>query len=276
MTRPVDEEPWILAKRFSGEISSALGPVLLDVMVVGSATLGDWRPESDIDLVCVAARTLRPQEIDALSRIHAGSRCAYGHTIDAVYVTAECLSLGPDSVDSVVESVAGVVHHESTDGQLNWVTWLNILQSGVRIGPGIEDVERVRPENSGISIPEADVRDGAVAYSATNLDEYWGNRITLSERMYMATSADDPIPQFEIEWMSLGPARLLATVLTGRVVSKSDGGRFAADRFPGFTAHMKRVLDARIEPDASRTWTRNDLKRSLDLALRCVELGTVK
>jgi len=74
--------------------------------------------------------------------------------------------------------------------------------------------------------------------------------------------------------MSLGPARLLATVLTGRVVSKSDGGQFAATQFPGFAEHIDRVLHARQQPDTSPTSDRDELRRALELAQHCVDLGT--
>ncbi|TDA87906.1 aminoglycoside adenylyltransferase domain-containing protein, partial [Halomonas marinisediminis] len=75
------------------------------------------------------------------------------------------------------------------------------------------------------------------------------------------------------EWMSLGPARLLVTVLTGRIVSKSEGGELAADRSAEFRPHLTQVLDARRGADATRTWSREDLERSLDLARICVRLG---
>jgi len=87
--------PWSLARRFSDDLSGVFGSVLCDVMVVGSATLGDWQADSDVDLVCVVARTPDPAELDTISRLHNRSRHEYGHTIDAMYVTPECLSLGP-------------------------------------------------------------------------------------------------------------------------------------------------------------------------------------
>ncbi len=269
------EDPWILAERFSERLSGVLGDILSDVLVVGSATLDDWRMGSDVDLVCVVARDLDDYHCGAISPLHAGSKEEYRHTIDAIYLTRDCLAKGPGSAASAVESVAGVVDAESVGGQLNWVTWLNILQCGVRVDFATgERVRPVRPEDSGILVAEEEVREGAVRFSSVNLDSYWRGRAKLSEQLYLSTGAENPIPAFEIEWMSLGPARLLATVLTGRVVSKSAGGEAAACRFPRFQEHLERVLRARAQPESDSVWDRDDLRHSLDLARECVEVGT--
>ncbi|MFD7495460.1 aminoglycoside adenylyltransferase domain-containing protein [Streptomyces sp. NPDC059832] len=191
-----------------------------------------------------------------------------------MYVTRDGLAKGPDTLQSVVASVAGTLHPESTDGPMNWATWLDIVQSGVRV-PLAEDgaMTAVDPRSAGMPIEEAAARDGAVRFSRANLDQYWRNRITLSEQIHLHDEAAHPVSTFEVEWMSLGPARLLATVLTGRIVSKSEGGELAADRSPEFRPHLTQVLDARRGADVTRTWSRGDLQRSLDLARICVRLG---
>ncbi|MFI5771584.1 nucleotidyltransferase domain-containing protein [Streptomyces sp. NPDC051658] len=269
-----DQEPWILARRFTNRLGDALGDTLRDVVVVGSASLGDWQANSDIDLVCVVARELDSRARDAVSPLHENSKDEYGHTIDAMYVTRDGLAKGPDTLQSVVASVAGTLHPESTDGPMNWATWLNIVQSGVRV-PLAEDgaMTAVDPRSAGMPIEEETARDGAIRFSRVNLDQYWRNRITLSEQIYLHNEAAHPVSTFEVEWMSLGPARLLATVLTGRIVSKSEGGELAADRSPEFRPHLAQVLDARRGADVTRTWSRGDLERSLDLARICVRLG---
>ncbi|MEV7007468.1 nucleotidyltransferase domain-containing protein [Streptosporangium sp. NPDC051022] len=268
-------EPWSLARRFANRLAGVLDGALRDVVVIGSASLGDWQASSDIDLVCTVERELDAQARDAVSPLHGNSRDEYGHTIDAMYVTSEGLAKGPEGIPSVVASIAGTLHAESTDGPLNWVTWLNIVQSGVSV-PLTEDgvMTAVDPENSGIPIRGEILREGAVGFSRTNLDEYWRNRVNLSEQIYLQNRTDQPVPAFEIEWMSLGPARLLATVLTGRIVSKSEGGELAAGRFPEFGPHLERVLEARRGADTTRTWDHGDLERSLELARTCVRLGT--
>ncbi|MFD0343235.1 nucleotidyltransferase domain-containing protein [Streptomyces sp. NPDC127117] len=269
-----DQEPWILARRFTNRLTDALGDTLRDVVVVGSASLGDWQANSDIDLVCVVENALDSRARDAVSPLHENSEHEYGHTIDAMYVTRDGLAKGPDALPSVVASVAGALHPESTDGPMNWATWLNIVQSGVRV-PLAEDgaMTAVAPGNAGLPIEEETARDGAISFSRTNLDQYWRNRITLSEQIYLNNETAHPVSTFEVEWMSLGPARLLATVLTGRIVSKSEGGELAADRSPEFRPHLTRVLDTRRGADVTRTWSREDLERSLALARICVRLG---
>lgn len=269
-----DQEPWTLARRFTNRLTDALGDNLRDVVVVGSASLGDWQANSDIDLVCVVTRELDSQERDAVSPLHENSEQEYGHTIDAMYVTREGLAKGPDALQSLVASVAGTLHPESTDGPMNWATWLNIVQSGVRV-PLAEDgaLTVVDQRSTRIQIEEEAARDGAIRFSRANLDQYWRNRIILSEHIYLNGEVAHPVSTFEVEWMSLGPARLLATVLTGRVVSKSEGGELASDRSPEFRRHLTQVLDARRGSDTTRTWSREDLERSLDLARICVRLG---
>jgi hypothetical protein len=269
-----DQEPWILARRFTNRLADVLGDTLREVVVVGSASLGDWQANSDIDLVCVVEKGLDSRARDAVSPLHENSEHEYGHTIDAMYVTRDGLAKGPDTLQSVVASVAGTLHPESTDGPMNWATWLNIVQSGVRV-PLAEGGEMtlVDPGGAGVPIEEETARDGAIRFSRANLDQYWRNRITLSEQIYLNEEAAHSVSAFEVEWMSLGPARLLATVLTGRIVSKSEGGELAADRSPEFRQHLTQVLDARRGVDAPRSWSRGYLERSLDLARICVRLG---
>lgn len=241
-----DQEPWTLARRFTSRLTDALGDALRDVVVVGSASLGDWQANSDIDLVCVVTRGLDSQARDAVSPLHENSEHEYGHTIDAMYVTRDGLAKGPDALQSVVASVAGTLHPESTDGPMNWATWLNIVQSGVRVpiaeGGALTVVDR---RSTGTQIEEEAARDGAIRFSRANLDQYWRNRIVLSEQIYLNDEAAHPVSTFEVEWMSLGPTRLLATVLTGRIVSKSEGGELASGRSPEFRRHLTQVLDAR-------------------------------
>lgn len=269
------QEPWVLARRFANRLGDTLGAILRDVVVVGSASLGDWQANSDIDLVCIVERELDSQECDVVSPLHANSKEDYGHTIDAMYVTRDGLAKGPDHLPSVVASVAGTLHPESTDGPLNWATWLNIVQSGVLVPPAEDGAMTVvDPSDGGIPVEEEAAREGAIRFSCANLDRYWRNRITLSEQIYLGSETTHPVSAFEVEWMSLGPARLLATVLTGRIVSKSEGGELAADRFPEFRPHLTQVLASRRGTDATRTWEREDLERSLDLARICVRLGT--
>lgn len=200
-----DQEPWILARRFTNRLADALGDTLRDVVVVGSASLGDWQANSDIDLVCVVARGLDSRARDAVSPLHENSKHEYGHTIDAMYVTRDGLAKGPDTLRSVVASVAGTLHPESTDGPMNWATWLNIVQSGVRV-PLAEDgaMTAVDPRSAGMPIEEETARDGAIRFSRANLDQYWRNRITLSEQIYLHNEAAHPVSTFEVEWMSLG------------------------------------------------------------------------
>lgn len=269
-----DREPWILVRRFTNRLVEVLGDALRDVVVVGSASLGDWQANSDIDLVCVVERELDSRARDAVAPLHEKSRYEYGHTIDAMYVTRDGLAKGPDGLRSVVASVAGTLYPESTDGPMNWATWLNIVQSGVRVPLAADGVMAVvDPRNAGVPIEGEVARDGAVGFSRANLDQYWRNRITLSEQIHLADGATHPVSAFEVEWMSLGPARLLATVLTGRIVSKSEGGELAADRYPEFGGHLSRVLDVRRAVATTTVWGREDLERSLDLARLCVRLG---
>ncbi|MGW2846697.1 nucleotidyltransferase domain-containing protein [Streptomyces sp. NPDC001274] len=274
---PIDpgREPWVLARRFTHRLADVLGDTLRDVVVVGSASLGDWRAESDVDLVCVVERELDAPAREAVAPLHERSREEYGHTVDAMYVTRDGLAKGPDALRSVVATVAGVLHPESTDGPMNWPTWLNIVQCGVRVPlAGDGALSAVAAGSAGFPIEEGAARDGAVGFSRANLDQYWRGRADLSERFHLAEGATRPVSAFEVEWMSLGPARLLATVRTGRIVSKSEGGELAAELFAEFRPHLARVLDARRGEGSARTWGRADLERSLDIARRCVRLGT--
>lgn len=104
---------------------------------------------------------------------------------------------------------------------MNSATRLNIVQSSVRV-PRTKDVALTAVDSwsSGIPIDEETARDGAIRFSRAYLDQYWRNRITLSEQIYLHDETPHPVPAFEIE---------------------SEGDEPAADRFPEFRPHLTEV-----------------------------------
>lgn len=91
-----------------------------------------------------------------------------------------------------------------------------------------------------------------------------------------ARSDDDTVPAEAIEWLALGAQRLVVTIETGRVVSKSAAAEFAAQRWPEYAELLTRVLASRrgeAQPCAAQPFTVRDARRAAALVLDCAALA---
>lgn len=239
-------------------------PRLLDtVLVTGSATAGDWWPGiSDIDLVLVVARAPTSAELDRLTRVHADT--IPDGAIDGLYLTASQLRSGPVATDRAVQVVDGELSVDAAGGQLSWVTWREIEQGweGRATDEGVTAWGR-----STHRFPGSDA--GARAFSRDNLRAYWKPLGRDARAALEGRSPIDAVDERMLRWIALGPARLVATIETGDILSKSGAASFAADRWP----HSRDLLDRAVASrrGADVTFSVSDALVALDLLDACVE-----
>jgi len=233
---------------FTLRLERAVPGLLERVLPTGSAQSDDWRPDrSDVDVVVVTTRPVTANDTAALTALHAGGR------VDGLYLTQEQLAAGPDSIPSAPQVVDGRFRLDQAADQLTWVTWLELEQGGAH--PLF-----------------ADTAARAALASRRNLVEYWsrvGRRGMRRARFRRGTSQ---VSSGAVEWIVLGPPRLVVTIEQGRVVSKSDAGRFAAEQWPEHRELIERVL--RFRQGGEERFTMRDVRESATLLRVCVERGT--
>ncbi|RJT90363.1 nucleotidyltransferase domain-containing protein [Cryobacterium melibiosiphilum] len=262
--------PTVLRTRLTAFISEhrRLAPGFLDrVVVTGSATAGDWwEGTSDIDLVLVIRRAPSQDELVALGELHR-STISEG-PVDGVYLTEQQLAEGPDTVGAAPQVVEGALDTQARGTQLTWVTWREV-ESGVE---GVVDaVGAITWMPSARRFPGAE--EGARAFSRHNLRDYW-QPLGIRARAQLFSRCDsDPVDPVTVRWIALGPARLVATIETGDVISKSASGAFAAERWPAHAEFLLRAVASRTGEDIP--FTVADARQALDLLDQCVEITGV-
>jgi hypothetical protein len=117
----------------------------------------------------------------------------------------------------------------------------------------------------------SDVPDRAIAASRENLRTYWIPYATDTSERLAARTDDEAVPAEAIEWLALGAQRLVVTMETGRVVSKSEAAEFAAGRWPQYAGLLTRVLASRR--GASAQFTVSDARLSVALVRDCVAVA---
>ena len=230
-------------------------------IVTGSAVAGDWHPGvSDIDVVFVVTRD-PIDDLPGLAQLHAASQ----PHIDGVYLTESEIARGPDVVVSAPQVVEGVLVSELAGAQLSWVTWRE-LESGVQ---GVVDGGDV------IWSPVADrhpgAAEGVVAFSRDNLLDYWQRIGDGVERELAERPDDGPVRPETVRWVALGPIRLVATIETGDVLSKTAAAAFAAERWPEHAELLERVV--RDRAGDRQDFTAGDGREALTLLRKCVAVA---
>lgn len=194
--------------------------------LTGSAALGDFRPgRSDLDFVAVLAWSLSGEDVAALDRVHDHYLSDGGRPrLDGIWVRAADLAAGPDA------AVPGPATRDGgflpiAKGARDPVTWATLATHGAplrgTLPPDLwNDRRRLR------------------AWTAANVESYWA-RWLRSAANPLGVRGLLLLRDAEVQWGVLGISRLVHTLATGVIVSKSDAGRAA---MPGFPLH-KRILE---------------------------------
>jgi len=230
-------------------------------VVTGSAATGDWHPGvSGIDVVFVVTRD-PVNDLPALAELHAAS----DPHIDGVYLTESELARVPEVVQTAPQVVEGVLVSQLEGAQLSWITWRE-LESGVQ---GVVDGGDV------IWTPVADryagTQEGVVAFSRQNLLDYWQRIGESLEQELAGREEGSPLRPETVRWVALGPIRLVATIDTGEVLSKTAAADYAAERWPEHAELLQRAV--RDRAGDRQEFTVRDGRQALELLRACVDVA---
>ncbi|GAA4668187.1 nucleotidyltransferase domain-containing protein [Frondihabitans cladoniiphilus] len=235
---------------------------LTRLLVTGSAIAGDWWPgTSDIDVVFVVDRPLTETELDTLRILHAET--IPDGPIDGIYLTEEQLAGPPDDLGAAIQVVEGKLTPDLPGSQLTWITWRE-METGVE----------TEVTDTGIHAWSASRRrwrgsvEGSQGFSRQNLLDYWAPLGSSAREQLKARQDDVPVAASSVVWLALGPPRLLVTITTGEIVSKSAAATFAANRWPEFSDLLLRAVASRAGDQI--TFTAGDARSAVALLEKCV------
>lgn len=262
---PADPRAVAILERFVREVARRLPGLLAEVHPTGSALTDDWQPaHSDVDAVFVVRRSVSTEDADALAEAHAATQGA--HCVDGVYLIADELAANPDNVGATPQAVDGVFAPTKAGGQLNWVTWRerSTAPRGV-----VDDGGAIRwrdPVGGFTQFAEL------AQFCKQNLATYWSGVVD-QWRAALDTGrlTDDDVDTYSVVWTVLGPPRLVVTIETGEVVSKTASGQFAAERWPEHGSLIERALSSRA--GGLETFGLPDAAAVVALGRRVVEEG---
>jgi hypothetical protein len=213
-----DHDGWIDPLRLWLRTFDEVAPGAVEgLYVVGSAALGDWQPgQSDIDIVAVTAEPADEELSGTLRAAHAIYRERHPErTVDGPFVAWGDLTVPPAAI-SRPWMLGGAYRHDAECFEINPVTWFTLVRYGITVRG---------TELSELPIP-TDL-DERIRFVADNSLSYWRSvhRDLAGALHELADGAT--LPSSVAQWCVLGVCRMLYTVTTGDVISKSGAGRWA-------------------------------------------------
>jgi hypothetical protein len=208
-----------------------------DVYLVGSVALGDFQEgQSDIDFIALVANSPSRSQRDSLARVHAGMAASEGPHFDGFYIERAKLRQSPARNEEAPFSVNGVFHSGDICFEINPVTWLCLAEHGIA-------VRGSPPQTLAIAADPIALQ----AYQINNLRTYWEPWIEGSSKALAHKAADEAVDAAVLAWGILGTLRITCTLGTGRIVSKSEAGRWALTRYRAqWHSVIRDVLRARL------------------------------
>ncbi|WP_254678080.1 DUF4111 domain-containing protein [Agrococcus sp. SGAir0287] len=194
--------------------------------IAGSIALRAYRPgRSDIDLLVVlGGGAIRRRDMRRLRRLHRSqlpriaARVVRGHGLSA---TCNASFVHVSELTRPVRAIRPIASHVgerfavSEAFDVNPVVWRELVDGGVVLRGGPIAGWGLDPEPAALQ-----------AWCRENLEGYWrAQRDALAARRL-------PMSTATLEWCVLGPARLDATLVTHRILSKDQAGVVALARFP--------------------------------------------
>lgn len=252
-----------LVHAFAREHRRRLPGLLGSIVMTGSATLDDWHPGiSDIDLVLTTTRPVAVDDLPVIAELHAVPEA--GTPIDGLYLTESQLAAGPDAIEAVPQVIAGELVAAEQGGELTWVAW-HEMGHGVESRVSDEGTSAWRPSTR--RFPGA--LGGARAFSRRNLVEYWAPLGSETLEQLSGRPGAASVNPVAVRWIALGPARLVATIERGLILSKTEAARFASRKWPEFEDLLSRAVASRAGENVE--FTVNDARRAIALLEYCVE-----
>jgi len=208
-------------REYFGFLEAEDASFVQDVYLVGSIALGDYQEgRSDIDFVALLASPLSVTQIESLARIHAAMTASEGPHFDGFYIEQAELERVP-APKWAPFSVDGVFRSDAVCFEINPVTWLCLAQHGISV--------RGRPAQAlAIATDPASLQ----SFEVDNLRTYWKPWIEEGSKALARKAPDEGADAAVLAWGVLGMLRIACTLTTGRIVSKTEAGRWALTRYP--------------------------------------------
>jgi hypothetical protein len=205
----------LLSDSLMAALDHAMPGQLSAFYLVGSVALRDYRDgHSDLDFIAVLSH---PPDTQALAKVHADMANRFPDIdCDGIYLDPQALSKPPAGLGAAARD--GRLTPQSAD-ERHPVSWLLLADSGIALrGPF--------PHHNWVA---AD-RSAAMAYSRSNLLTYWQKWLKTFDAT-RSTLSHDQLDE-AVHWGVLGALRVHATMITGRVPSKSAAGPYGQSAFP--------------------------------------------
>lgn len=231
-------------------LDAALPGFLEGVYLHGSIGFGgEFHQGSDIDFVATCTRRATEDDVAALRHVHAElARRWPSPAYDGFYLLESDLAARPEDVPEgpgIVHEWFDVGHH----GDVTLVTWHELRDHGITVhGKALRDIDiHTDP-------------DALHRATRENLDTFWRSQLEAMEHHPREAS----LPQ-AAEWGGLGAPRLHHLLATGRLTSKSGGGRWALETFPQHREIVLEALRVRERPEESSAYDDDPARRRADL-----------
>jgi hypothetical protein len=210
-----------LCRRHLVLVDDAAPSLITGLYLTGSVALGDFCPAvSDIDFVATVSREPSQRDIAVLGNLHA--EIASQRLYDGFY-------LGPAGADSggapsiVARAHDGTFSRREPDEDLSPVAWFELSRYGLVVR-GAEARTFGEPDVAALR-----------SWLLGNLAGYWMTRVAQVEPFISGRDGEVPTYGETVSWFVLGPPRLHATLLTGRIISKTAAADHVAEHFPAWT-----------------------------------------
>jgi hypothetical protein len=231
-------------------LDSALPGLLAGLYLHGSIGFGaEFHATSDIDFVATCTRRPTDEDVEALRHVHSQlARRWPSPAYDGFYVPESALAGPPEDVPEgpgILHDWFDVGHH----GDVKLVTWHELSDHGITM--------------HGKDLRELAIHtDPSALHQATleNLKTYWRSQLEAMGHHPREAS----LPQ-AAEWGGLGAPRLHHLLATGRLTSKSGGGRWALEAFPQHREIVLEALRVRERPDEPSPYDDDPRRRAADL-----------
>lgn len=210
---------------------------------------GEFFAGSDVDFVATLTRRPGEADVEALRRVHAeldksGERPAY----DGFYLLETDLAGPPEAVPPT-PGVLGGWFAVGRQGDQILVTWHELAERGITLRG--RDLHDLPIHQDAVGLRES---------TRANLAGYWSTQLE-ALRHHPREAA---LP-WAAEWGGLGAPRLHHLLSTGRLTSKSGGGRWALEAFPQHREVVEEALRVREHPDGPSSYAGDPARRGRDL-----------
>jgi hypothetical protein len=228
-------------RAYLGAADALLPGGITELAAAGSLALGAYRPgASDIDLIAVIDDGWRGRSslIPRLRALHlaqvprlvgrATRGLGFSACCNVSFVWRGELTL-PVSRIAPIASHVGEIFDAAGAFDVNPVMWRELADFGIAVRgrePAAWELD-AEPHTLG-------------NWTRANLADYWYPLMRRLERRRA------PLSAARVGWCLLGPARMHATLTTGRIVSKRDGARHAIEAFPAHAPILRLAL-ARLD-----------------------------